>query len=102
MKIQDGKPVWLLSASYKDGDGETCGVFDTPRAMAVGLARYVVDAHPELQDKPDELAALVASLVFGLFYKGPGESEECRDGDTAYGYDTQHIKWIESGKEDAQ
>ena len=102
MEIQDGRPVWLLSASYKDGDGEVCGVFDTPRAMAVGLAQYAVDDHPELLDKPDELAALVASLVFGLFYKGTGESEECRDGNTVYGYDTQHIKWVKLDKEDVQ
>lgn len=102
MKIQDGKTVWLLSTSYEDGDRENCMIFDTPRAMAVGLAQCVVDDHPELQDRPGELAALAASLVFDLFYEGPGESEECRDGNTVYGYDTQNIKWIELDKGDAQ
>ena len=100
MNIQDGKQVWMLESTYKDGDPESCGVFDSPRAMAVGLSRCIVDDNPGVKDLY-KLAGLVAALVFDMFYTGDGESEECRDGNTVYGYDIQKIQSLPE-EEDAQ
>lgn len=82
----DRQEVWSLRSSYKDGDPEVCGVFDSPRAMAVGLARCVHVDHQE--DSRDDLVAAVALAVFDMFYgMVPVDmfvSDECRDGYTVY------------------
>lgn len=86
------RQVWLLESTYKDGDPESCGVFDSPRAMAVGLSRCIVNDNPDMKNDIYKLAGLVAALVFDMFYTGDGESDECRDGKTVYGYDTQTVQ----------
>ena len=95
MENKDGKLVWLLESVYRDIDRDPCGIYETPRAMAVGLSRCIVNDHPEMaHDKPYELAGLVAALVFDLFYTGTGDSEECRDGSTVYSYDVQNLQGL--------
>jgi len=93
------KEVWSLHSSYKDGDSEGCGVFDSPRAMAVGLARCVHDDHQE--DSVDDLVGAVALAVFDMFYGMEPEdryvSDECRDGYTVYGCEVDEVQSI--GKE---
>lgn len=93
------KEVWSLRSSYKDGDEEGCGVFDSPRAMAVGLARCVHGAHQE--DSRDELVDVIALVVFDMFYRMKPEdryvSDECRDGYTVFGYEVDEVQSI--GKE---
>ena len=91
------KEVWSLHSSYKDGEAEGCGVFDSPRAMAVGLARLVHGAHQD--DSRDDLVDAVALAVFDLFYRPenprlsePGLQDECRDGDTVYGYEINEVQ----------
>lgn len=90
------KEVWNLRSSYKDGDSESCGVFDSPRAMAVGLARCVHGDHQE--DSVDDLVDVVALKVFDMFYRMVPEdrhvSDECRDGYTVYGYEVDGVQSI--------
>lgn len=100
----DGKEVWSLHSSYKDGDPEGCGVFDSPRAMAVGLARFVHGDHQE--DSVDDLVDVIALKVFDMFYRmvpeGRYVSDECRDGYTVYGYEVDEVQSIgKKEKEDA-
>lgn len=93
----DRKEVWSLRSSYKDGDPEGCGVFDSPRAMAVGLARCVHGDHQE--DSRDDLVDVIALAVFDMFYRmNPEEkyvSDECRDGKTVYGYEIDEVQSIQ-------
>ena len=97
------KKVWSLHSSYKDGDREGCGVFDSPRAMAAGLARYVLGDHQK--DSRDDLAKAVALAVFDMFYSTnrdePGLQDECRDGDTVYGYEIDNVQTLDEEDEDA-
>ena len=96
--IEQEQVVWILESSYKDGDTESCGVFDSPRAMAVGLSRCIVNDNADLNKSPYELAGLVAALVFDMFYTGEGKSDECRSGDTVYGCDVHHIQSLPKGE----
>ena len=93
--------VWSLRSSYKDEDTEICGVFDSPRAMAVGLARRVHGDHQD--DSRDELVDVIALAVFDLFYRMAPESkyvsDECRDGDTVYGCEVNEVQSIEADQE---
>ena len=96
------KEVWSLHSSYKDGDREGCGVFDSPRAMAVGLARCVHGDHQE--DSRDDLVDVVALAVFDMFYgmtpvKGL-VPDECRDGYSVYGYEVDEVQSIGRKKEE--
>lgn len=97
------KEVWSLHSSYKDGDAEGCGVFDSPRAMAVGLARCVHGDHQE--DSVDDLVDVVALAVFDMFYRDDRRPEtvpeECRDGYTVYGYEIDEVQSIGKEREDA-
>lgn len=97
------KEVWSLHSSYKDGDPESCGVFDSPRAMAVGLARCVHADHQE--DNIDDIVDAVALAVFDMFYGMDPEdrfvSEECRDGRTVYGYEIDEVQSLGKEKMDA-
>lgn len=94
------RQVWLLESTYKDGDPESCGVFDSPRAMAIGLARCVHGDH--LEDSVDDLVDAVALAVFDMFYRMEPEerlvSDECRDGNTVYGYDVDEVQRLDDGK----
>ena len=93
--------VWSLHSSYKDGEAESCGVFDSPRAMAVGLARIVNGDHEK--DSRDEVVEAVALAVFDMFYSTdrdePGLQDECRDGDTVYGYEIDDVQSLEGGSD---
>lgn len=97
-----GKKVWTLRSSYKDGDPESCGVFDSPRAMAIGLARCVHGDHQE--SSVDDLVDVVALKVFDMFYRMVPEekfvSDECRDGYTAYGYEVDDVQSFGKNKEE--
>lgn len=91
------REVWSLRSFYKDGDPEGCGVFDSPRAMAVGLARIVNGDHEK--DSRDEVVEAVALAVFDMFYRTdrdePGLQNECRDGDTVYGYEIDDVQSLD-------
>ena len=97
------KEVWSLHSSYKDGDREGCGVFDSPRAMAVGLARCVHGDHQE--DSRDDLVDVIALAVFDMFYRMEPEdkyvSDECRDGYTVYGCEVDEVQSLGKEKKDA-
>lgn len=96
-----GEKVWSLRSSYKDGGPESCGVFDSPRAMAVGLARCVHSDHRE--DSIDDLVDVVALKVFDMFYRMVPEekfvSDECRDGYTVYGYEVDEVRSLDEKEE---
>lgn len=91
--------VWSLRSSYKDGDPEGCGTFDSPRAMAVGLARCVHADHQEYGS--DELVDAVALAVFDMFYGMEADdefvSDDCRDGHTVYSCEVDALRSL--GKE---
>lgn len=95
----DRQEVWCLHSSYKDEDREVCGMFDSPRAMAVGLARLVHGDHQE--DSRDDLVDVIALAVFDMFYGMDPEdrfvSDECRDGYTVYGCEANELQSL--GKE---
>lgn len=92
----DRKEIWSLRSSYKDGDPESCGVFDSPRAMAVGLARCVHGDHQK--DSRDDLVDIIALAVFDMFYGMDADdefvSDECRDGNTDYSYEIDEVQSI--------
>lgn len=96
------REVWSLHSSYKDGGAEYCGVFDSPRAMAVGLARRVHGDHQE--DSREDLVDVIALAVFNMFYHDKLRpwtvSEECRDGYTVYGYDVDEVQSLGEKKEE--
>lgn len=96
------KEVWSLHSSYKDGDKEGCGVFDSPRAMAVGLARCVYDYHQE--DSRDDLVNVIALAVFDMFYGMVPEdryiSDECRDEYTVYDWEVDEVQSVTRAKGD--
>lgn len=99
----DRQEVWSLRSSYKDGDPEVCGVFDSPRAMAVGLARCVDADHQE--DSRDDLVAAVALAVFDMFYGMEAGDEysqdECRDGYAVYDYEVNVLQSLGEKKGEA-
>ena len=99
----DRQEVWSLRSTYKDGDPEICGVFDSPRAMAVGLARLVHGDHQE--DSRDELVDVIALAVFDMFYgmvplpEDRSVPDECRDGYTVYGCEVNELQTLGTNKE---
>lgn len=90
--MKTGKTVYTLSAQYKDNDPEIIGAYETPRAMILGLATAVGAYHHE--ERPLAIAKAVAHAVFDMMTKAGGfasERDECRDGDTVYGYEAHDL-----------
>ena len=85
--------VYTLHSSYKDGESESLGVFDSPRAMVAGLAEAVFDAHSSDRDKR-AVAKAAALAVYDLVSISDFESEtdECRDGNTVYGWEAEEVQ----------
>lgn len=89
----NGKKVYILRASWKDSEPENVGVYDSPRAMVAGLAEAVFDAHSSDRDKR-AVAKAVALAVYDLVSISDFESEtdECRDGNTVYGWEAEEVQ----------
>ena len=87
----NGKKIYILRESWK-GSELNVGVFDSPRAMVAGLAEAVFDAHSSDKDKR-AVAKAVALAVYDLVSISDFESEtdECRDGDTVYGWEAEEV-----------
>lgn len=98
----NGKKVYILRASWKDSEPENVGVFDSPRAMVAGLAAAVFDDHSSDKDKR-AVAKAVALAVYDLVSISDFESEtdECRDGNTVYGWEAEEVQSLGKEKEDA-
>lgn len=100
----NGKKVYILRASWKDSEPENVGVFDSPRAMVAGLAEAVFNDHKSDKDKL-KAAKAVALAVYDFVSVsdfGEDETDECRDGDTVYGWEAEEVQSLEEKeKEDA-
>ena len=89
--------VYTLHSSYKDGESESLGVFDSQRAMVAALGRIVFNDHAGLRDAPpDKIAEKVALAVFDFasICDLDSDAEECRDGDTVYGCSEDEVQTL--------
>ena len=93
--------VYTLHSCYKDGDSETIGVYDSPRAMVAGLATVIYRDHAAARDaKPEEIAKIVALAVFDFVslcgYKS--DRVECLDGGTVFGCSEDEVQSLDDEK----
>lgn len=97
-----GKNVYILQCSYKDGDTENIGFFDSPLAMVEGLATAVAaDANSRVKG-PMELAKEIGRAVYAFSVVGAGlkqfaDVEECRVGNAVYGWDVGTVMSCDDG-----
>lgn len=104
-----GKKVYILQSTYKDGDPENIGLYDSPLAMVEGLATAVAaEANSRRVKGPMALAKAVARAVYAFSVVGAGlkqfaDVEECRAGDAVYGWEVDTVRSCqdEEEKEDA-
>lgn len=97
-----GKNVYILQCSYKDGDTENIGLYDSPLAMVEGLATAVTAEAGGRARRPMELAKVVARAVYAFSVVGGGlkqfaDVEECRVGDAVYGWDVDTVLSCDGG-----
>lgn len=90
--------VFLLEETYKDGDPEVIGAYDSMRAMIKGLANRIADdciadvfgVNGKVSGKAlikaiKETARSCASMIPAILHCDFAD-EECRRGRTVYGY----------------
>lgn len=97
-----GYKVYTLSSSYKDGDPENIGVYESPRAMAAGLAKCVYSDHKSEKDKY-KVVEKIALAVFDFTSMGEFESTEdsvC-DENTVYGWEENEVEGLGDAGADA-
>lgn len=100
-----GKKVYILQSTYKDGDPENIGLYDSPLAMVEGLATAVAaEANSRRVKGPMELAKVVASAVYAFSVVGAGlepdaDVEECRVGNDVYGWEVDTVRSCQDGEE---
>ena len=109
MEVND---VFLLEETYKDGDPEVIGAYDSMRAMIKGLANRIADdciadvfgVNGKVSDKAlkaiKETAKSCASMIPAILHCDFAD-EECRRGRTVYGYSQLPVEG-EAGSEDDQ
>lgn len=93
----EAKEVFLLEETYKDGDPEVIGAYDSMRAMMNGLANQIANdcildvfgATGKVSDKAmkaiKETARSCASMIPAILHCDFAD-DECRRGRTVYGY----------------
>ena len=89
--------VFLLEETYKDGDLEVVGAYDSMRAMINGLASRIVDdciadvfgVNGKVSDKAlkaiKETARSCATMIPSILHCDFAD-DECRHGNAVYGY----------------
>lgn len=89
--------VFLLEETYKDGDPEVVGAYDSMRAMINGLASRIADdciadvfgVNGKVSDKAlkaiKETARSCATMIPSILHCDFAD-DECRRGNTVYGY----------------
>lgn len=102
------RKVYVLTETYKDGDRETIGVYGSMRSLARGFAEHILketttkvifsatkaeDRAKDEQEFDAEVAHKIADLLMALFDLDPS-TEECRDGDTVYGWMEEEVQWV--------
>lgn len=92
-----GKKIYILRSTYKDGDTENIGLYDSPLAMVEGLSTAVAAAVNDLVKGPMELAKAVGRAVYVFSVVGTGlkpdaDVEECRVGNTVYGWEADTVR----------
>ena len=107
MSVND---VFLLEETYKDGDLEVVGAYDSMRAMINGLANRIADdcildvfgAKGKISGKAlkaiKETARSCASMIPAILHCDFAD-DECRRGRTVYGYSELPVEG-EAGSED--
>ena len=95
-----GKKVYILQSTYKDGDSENIGLYDSPLAMVKGLATAVAAEVKGRVKGPMELAKAVGRAVYAFSVIGAGlkpyaDVEDCRVGNTVYGWDVDTVRSCE-------
>lgn len=91
-----GKKIYILQSTYKDGDPENIGLYDSPLAMVEGLATAVAAEAKSRVKGPMELAKAVGravyALVVGTELEPDADLEECRVGNTVYGWEVDTVR----------
>lgn len=101
------RKVYVLTETYKDGDRENIGVYGSMRAMARGFAEHIIEqekarlitavgAEDRAKDEETfdtDMAHKIADLLTALFDLDPS-MEECRDGNTVYGWMEEEVQWV--------
>lgn len=92
-----GKKIYILQSTYKDGDSNNIGLYDSPLAMVEGLSTAVAAAVHNRVKGPMELAKAVGRAVYAFSVVGAGlkpdaDVEECRVGNTVYGWDAATVR----------
>lgn len=103
------KEIYILQSTYKQGDPEMVGAYDSMRAMMRGFAKLIADeilGYPENggveQKIAHEVAKTLADLIPAFFdhdYPRDGEGY-IRYGKTTYGYDTMPVEGVDEDEED--
>ena len=91
-----GNKVYILRSTYKDGGPVNIGLYDSPLAMIEGLATTVAAEVKDRVNGPMELAKAVGRAVYAFSVIGAGlesdtDVEECRVGNTVYGWKTDTV-----------
>lgn len=102
------REVYILQSTYKQGDPEIVGAYDSMRAMMRGFAKSIADeilGYPEKggieQKIVHEVAKTLADLIPAFFdqYYPRDEDGYIRYGKTTYGYDTMRVEGVEENEE---
>lgn len=104
------KEIYILQSTYKQGDPEMVGAYDSMRAMMRGFAKSIADeilGHPPekggIEQKiAHEVAKTLADLIPAFFDHDYPRDEEgyIRYGKTTYGYDTMQVEGVDEDEED--
>lgn len=99
-----GKKIYILQSTYKDGNPENIGLYDSPLAMVEGLATAVAAEAKSRMKGPMELAKAVGRAVYAFSVVGAGlkpdaDVEECRVGNTVYGWEVDTVRSCQDGEE---
>lgn len=114
------KEVYTLTETYKDGDPEVIGAYDSKQAMVKGFAKHIACevVQDELGLKNSEskeakklrkiakkVAVVLADLIPSILYvEDWGRDEEgcCRYGKSVFGYETMPLESVDDDEEDEE
>ena len=102
------KEIYILQSTYKQGDPEPVGAYDSMHAMMRGFAKYIAEeiiGNPRTGAEEEiglKIAKTLADLIPAFFDDDFPRDEEgyIRYGNTTYGYDVLEMESIDSDGSD--
>ena len=105
------KKVYTLHQTYKDGDPDILGAYDSMSALCRGFSLLMASSYLESLGKPDDgipfevqeaaitVARLMAKKLPALLHEEWAD-DECRDGQAVYGVDELIVEGEDDDEDD--